>query len=242
MNRRARLQKHVSCGTALLATLLGSACTTSQTRPADVGQTLSVPGPLRVLDALPGLYRNDRQFANRSDDSLTGDGFRHVEIEIQSVDAPQFGERVFFAEYRDLEKNGAPFRHRLYSMQSLDASGVFQSAKLLIPRDGAALASAVKRPKGLAGWSEADFVGLEGCDLVLQWSRNALRGSMGWGGCVYEPLASMGLPAYVTRVVSYTRMVFGKDILQFNDALYDLETGRLLHTRGDGGLHRLERQ
>lgn len=134
-----------------------------------------------------GQFDNEEQVWFQADPrSATPEADRHERIHVvhHRIDAPTFGEHVFYVEeYQDNESRNI-VRQRLVTFASDLAAGAIRMRQGFF-RDAASLAGAHREPERSAGLREKDVFFVDGCDVLWQRKAGQFEGGMLPKACVF---------------------------------------------------------
>lgn len=168
----------------------------------------------------PGEYDNTRQVMEQQATAEdTGDVNTHQRLIIQPVEAPAFGDAVFYAEWQAYDDPTNVMRQRFYAMER--DGDTFRLNLHIFPPDSAFVArtaGAYKDPSKLDKLTPADMVPLTGCDVFF-----APEGASAFSGAMVKQDCAFDAPGTDVPIYSWSQMRLTPTAFQYLDGWFNTD-------------------
>lgn len=135
------------------------------------------------LEWFPGRYDNELQVFWEKDGAIPEEA-RHERIHsiFRPVEAPAFGDRVFYVEQFSDGDPAKIYRQRIYAFSADEAAQAIR-LRIFTPKNAASLAGAWRDPSRLKSLKLKDATTVPGCDVFWRRQANQFHGSIPDGAC-----------------------------------------------------------
>lgn len=188
--------------------------------PSSVSADSSASQWRDFLSWWPGEYDNTRQvMKQRATAADASDVNVHQRLILRQVNAPSFGDTVFYAEWQAYDDPANVMRQRFYAMER--DGDTFRLNLHIFPPDTAFVArtaGAYKDPSKLDGLTPADMVPLTGCDVFFApESASVFSGAMIKQDCAFDA------PGTDVPIYSWSQMRLTQTSFQYLDGWFNTD-------------------
>ena len=145
--------------------------------------TATEPSELDTTDDFSVIQEFENQLVGTFDSSeqaLSNPTYYAVQLKACRVEAPELGDNVLYIEQALVDTPNAPYRQRLYLLETIDEDTV-QSSIFELTNPNAAVG--LCNTDELGSFSASDAILKAGCEVILDWDGEGFLGETGEASC-----------------------------------------------------------